>query len=130
MLTKMNMIDRLQSFIQSLKDPALYKWWAQYLEAQEMIQDALNFYREAQDFGSCVRLFCSVGDLTSAARIANNSNDPQACFNLARHYESVNNIGESIVFYSRSGRLHHAIRLAKESNLDQQVMMMSLQASK
>ena len=130
MLTKLNMIDRLQSFIQSLKDPALYKWWAQYLEAQEMIQDALNFYREAQDFGSCVRLFCSVGDLTSANRIANNSNDPQACFNLARHYEAANNIGEAIVFYSRSGRLHHAIRLAKEANLDQQVMMMSLQASK
>mmetsp|Transcript_25085 Transcript_25085/g.31422 ORF Transcript_25085/g.31422 Transcript_25085/m.31422 type:complete len:245 (+) Transcript_25085:2219-2953(+) len=37
MLTKLNMVDRLQSFIQSLKDPALYKWWAQYLEAQEMI---------------------------------------------------------------------------------------------
>lgn len=33
MLTRLNMIDRLQSFIQSLKDPALYKWWAQYLEA-------------------------------------------------------------------------------------------------
>ena len=49
---------------------------------------------------------------------------------MARHYESVNNIGESIVFYSRSGRLHHAIRLAKESGMDQQVMMMSLQASK
>jgi len=77
-----------------------------------------------------VRLFCNVGDLQNAAMIANSSNDPQACFNMARHYESINNIGESIVFYSRSGRLHHAIRLAKESGLDQQVMMMSLQASK
>ncbi len=47
MLTKLNMVDRLQSFIQSLKDPALYKWWAQYLESQDMVQDALNFYREA-----------------------------------------------------------------------------------
>lgn len=28
MLTKLGMIDRLQSFIQTLKDPALYKWWA------------------------------------------------------------------------------------------------------
>ena len=33
MLVKLDMIDRLQSFIQGLKDPALYKWWAQYLEA-------------------------------------------------------------------------------------------------
>jgi len=45
---------------------------------------------------------------------------------MARHYESVNNIGEAIVFYGRSSRLHHAIRLAKESGMDQQVMMMSL----
>lgn len=95
-----------------------------------MTQDALNFYREAQDFGSCVRLFCSVGDIQNAARIANNSNDAQACFNMARHYEQEGNIGEAIVFYSRSSRLHHAIRLAKESGMDQQVMMMSLQSSK
>ena len=77
-----------------------------------------------------MRLFCSVNDIQNAARIANNSNDPQACFNMARHYESANNIGEAIVFYSRSGRLHHAIRLAKEAGMDQQVMMMSLQSSK
>lgn len=37
---------------------------------------------------------------------------------MARHYENDNNIGEAIVFYSRSSRLHHAIRLAKDSGMD------------
>lgn len=58
------------------------------------------------------------------------SNDPQACWNLARHFESVNNIGEAIVYYSRSQRLSHAIRLAKDNGFDQQVMMMSMMSSK
>jgi len=34
------------------------------------------------------------------------------------------------VYYSKSQRLHHAIRLAKDSGYDQEVMTMSLQASK
>jgi len=77
-----------------------------------------------------VRLLCSVNDAQSASKIALSSSDPQACFNMARHYESINNISEAIVYYSKSQRLHHAIRLAKENNYDQQVMTMSLISSK
>ena len=40
------------------------------------------------------------------------------------------NIREAIVYYSKSQRLTHAIRLAKEHGFDQEVMTMSLQASK
>lgn len=47
MLTKMKMFDRLQQFVEGQRDQTLYKWWAQYLESQELIQEALNFYREA-----------------------------------------------------------------------------------
>jgi TPR repeat protein len=95
-----------------------------------MLQEALGFYREAQDFGSVVRLLCMVGDSQSAQKIALETSDPNACFHLARHYENNMNIRESIVYYSKSNRLHHAIRLAKESGYDQEVMTMSLQASK
>jgi len=95
-----------------------------------MAEQALSFYTEAQDYGSCVRLYCALRDIQGAAKIAMTSGDPQACFNLARHYEANNNIGEAIVYYGKSGRLHHAIRLAKESGHDQQVMTMSLTSSK
>ena len=106
------------------------KWWAQYLEAQGMLHDSLNFYREAQDFGSVVRLLCMVQDVSSALKIALETSDPQACFHLARHYEHSGNIRDAIVYYSKSQRLHHAIRLAKESGFDQEVMTMSMQSSK
>mmetsp|Transcript_4514 Transcript_4514/g.3003 ORF Transcript_4514/g.3003 Transcript_4514/m.3003 type:complete len:92 (-) Transcript_4514:1067-1342(-) len=39
-------------------------------------------------------------------------------------------MSEAITYYSKSQRLHHAIRLAKENNYDQQVMSMSLLSSK
>ena len=77
-----------------------------------------------------VRLLCSNSDLPSALKLALETNDPQACFHLARHYEAQNNTRDAIVYYSKSQRLHHAIRLAKDSGYDQEVMTMSLQASK
>lgn len=119
MLSQMDMPDRLQEFVNSQRDPALYKWWAQYLEAQGLVKEALQMYKEAQDFGSVVRLFCSVGDIANASKVAMNSADPSACFTLGRHFESEGNIQDAIVHYSKSQRLHHAIRLAKEHGLDQ-----------
>jgi intraflagellar transport protein 140 len=101
------------------REPQLNKWWAQYLEAQGIVQEALEFYREAKDFGSCVRLLCSIGEVQNASKLALNTNDPQACFHLARYYENENNMGEAILYYSKSQRLHHAIRLAKEHGFDQ-----------
>lgn len=95
-----------------------------------MLNDSLGFYKEAQDFGSVVRLLCMIGDVQNALKIALETNDPQACFHLARHYENNLNIREAIVYYSKSQRLTHAIRLAKENGFDQEVMTMSLQASK
>ena len=91
-----------------------------------MLSEALGFYRLANDYGSVVRLLCSNGDLPSALKLALETNDPQACFHLARHYEGQNNTRDAIVYYSKSQRLHHAIRLAKESGYDQEVMTMSL----
>ena len=75
-------------------------------------------------------MLCSNGDLPSALKLALETSDPQACFHLARHYEHQNNIREAIVYYSKSSRLHHAFRLAKECGYDQEVMTMSLISSK
>lgn len=77
-----------------------------------------------------MRLLSSNGDVPSALKLALETNDPQACFHLARHYEAQNNTRDAIVYYSKSQRLHHAIRLAKENGYDQEVMTMSLQSSK
>jgi TPR repeat protein len=83
-----------------------------------LIQDSLGYYRLANDFGSVVRLLCTNGDVASALKLALETNDPQACFHLARHYEAQGNLREAVVYYSKSQRLHHAIRLARESGYD------------
>lgn len=95
-----------------------------------MGEQALPFYQEAQDFGACVRLYCELGDVQGASKIAMTSSDPRACFNLARYFEANQDVGEAIIYYGKSGRVSHAIRLAKESGYDQQVMTMSLTSSK
>lgn len=87
-------------------------------------------YKEAQDFGSVVRMFCAVGDVQNATKVAMNSADAHACYTLGRYFEAEGNITEAIVYYSKSQRLHHAIRLAKEHGYDQQVLTMSLMSSK
>jgi len=53
-----------------------------------MLNYSLGFYKEAQDFGSVVRLLCMIGDVQNALKIALETNDPQACFHLARYYEN------------------------------------------
>ena len=45
---------------------------------------------------------------------------------MARYYENIENIRDAIVYYAKAQRLTHAIRLAKESGYDQEVMTMSL----
>lgn len=118
MLTQLNMPERLQDFVMARREPALFKWWAQYLEGQGLSKEALSMYKEAQDFGSVVRMFCAVGDVQNATKVAMNSADAHACYTLGRYFEAEGNISEAIVYYSKSQRLHHAIRLAKEHGYD------------
>lgn len=52
-----------------------------------------------------------------------------ACYHLARHFEAEGNIRESIIYYGKSLRLHHAIRLAKEQGFDPEVYQMAMQST-
>jgi hypothetical protein len=63
-------------------------------------------------------MFCAVGDISAATKVALSSSDPQACFTIARYFEGEGNIADAILYYGKSGRLTHAIRLAKEHNFD------------
>ena len=58
MLCNLDLLDRLQSFVQMQRDPQIYKWWAQYLETEGDEQDALNYYKLAGDHGNEARIHC------------------------------------------------------------------------
>ena len=66
MLYKNGMFQRLEQFIEERQEPELYKWWAQYNESKDNIEEALNYYQRAEDNASLVRLFILNKDLNSA----------------------------------------------------------------
>lgn len=41
----------------------IYKWWAQYLESQADMDAALQYYENAQDYLSLVRVHCYLGNI-------------------------------------------------------------------
>ena len=49
--------DTLEKYVEEIKDKSIYKWWAQYLESQNKIQDALKYYKLGEDISSIVRNF-------------------------------------------------------------------------
>lgn len=129
MLCELRDFNKLQDFVTDQKHPDLYKWWAQYLEAQGMLSESLQFYLNAQDFGSVCRIKCIQGEVGEAIKIALETNDPNSCYHLARHYEQLNDLRNAIQYFAKAQRLSHAIKLARENGLDQEVMSMSLQSS-
>lgn len=46
----------LEDYIARTTDKEMFKWWAKYLESQSRIDDAINYYRKAEDYASLVCL--------------------------------------------------------------------------
>lgn len=42
---------------------ALHKWWAQYMESTGDMENALQYYENAQDYLSLVRVYCYCGQM-------------------------------------------------------------------
>lgn len=44
----------LEDYVTSSSDKELHKWWAQYLESQGKIEDAIKYYRQSEDYSDLV----------------------------------------------------------------------------
>lgn len=91
----------------------LLKWWAQYVESTRNMELAMKYYEEAKDYVSTVRILCFLENTEQAAEIANSTEDPAACYHLARHYESIGQIENAVHFYTKSKVYANAIRVCK-----------------
>jgi intraflagellar transport protein 140 len=89
------------------------RWWAQFLESSGEMDAALEHYARAGDYLSLVRLHCYLGDLERATELAEQSQDPAACFHVARQHESNNNIPDALKFFAQAGAFGNAVRLCK-----------------
>ena len=58
MLSRHQMFDKLERFVQLQEDPDIYKWWAQYQEVKQNIEGAFQYYKLAKDYASLVRIYC------------------------------------------------------------------------
>lgn len=116
----------LERYVTQKKDPALFKWWAQYVESKGEVQNALKYYSEAEDFGSVVRVLINLSDLEKAVEVCKEKNTKMGWYLLAQHLEKQGEYRDAIQMYSKSQRLHHAVRLAKENKLDGELMTLAL----
>ncbi|XP_017713796.1 PREDICTED: intraflagellar transport protein 140 homolog isoform X3 [Rhinopithecus bieti] len=119
----------LELYVNKMKDETLWRWWAQYLESQGEMDAALHYYELAQDHFSLVRIHCFQGNVQKAVQIANETGNLAASYHLARQYESQEEVGQAVHFYTRAHAFKNAIRLCKENSLDDQLINLALLSS-
>jgi intraflagellar transport protein 140 len=68
--------------------------------------------------------------LEDASTICTQSGDLAACYHLARHFESQDEIKQAINFYKRAKKFNHGVRLAKEHRMDSELMTLALEGGK
>jgi intraflagellar transport protein 140 len=57
MLMNAKEIQTLEEYVVSNSDKGLKKWWAQYLESQGRIEEAIKYYKESEDYSDLVNIF-------------------------------------------------------------------------
>lgn len=65
----------------------LMRWWAQYNEGIGEFEKAFDFYRQAEDHLSLVRMYCFAGKLKDASDVVIRSNDLAAAYRMAVELE-------------------------------------------
>ena len=104
-------------------------WLARHAESVGDLQRAVQLYQSADDATSLVRLFCVQEDYEAAEAVVNDTGSRAAAFQLARQYENVEDVHRAIRFYTKSGRLSGAIRLAKKHGMGSELLSLSLQTT-
>merc|ERR1719482_1715674 len=126
LLCSLGMTDDLESYVEQSEDTHLHRWYAQYLETKANLDGAAREYKKAGDWLSLCRVACFNKDLDRAHKICEDSQDPAACYHLARHLEAEGRVKEAIHFFQMAGRISHALRLAQENAFDGDLMSLAL----
>ena len=73
------------------------------------IETALHFYTLVKDYLFLVRVYCYCNNLEKAAEIASQTGNISAYYHLSRQYENIDNIAETIHFFTRVQAYSNAI---------------------
>lgn len=119
-------VAELERYVSLKKDAELSRWWAQLLESKADTQGAIKCYMDAGDFGSVIRVHINCGDIEAATGLCKEKDNKLGWFLLAQHLERQGEAREAIQMYAKSGRVHNAVRLAKDNKLDSELMNLVL----
>eukprot|EP00755_Sulcionema_specki_P015940 Sspe_Gene.9975::Locus_3352_Transcript_1_1_Confidence_1.000_Length_4513::g.9975::m.9975/K19672/IFT140; intraflagellar transport protein 140 len=132
MMYNANMIEDLEKYVRKVHDREIYTWWAQFCESNGQYELALRYYAEAGDTLSRVRLHCALRDLDAAAALIlspeSNRDVQAAAFHLARQYEEQGRVKEALQYFRIAKAFRNAIRIARQNDMEGEVMQLSLQA--
>jgi intraflagellar transport protein 140 len=133
--------DKLKEYIVKRNDKELWKWFAQYAESHQRLDDALNCYHHAEDFLSMVRVKCyqarndpspdvRASAMQAAEDLVDNSDNTAAAFFLATEYEALKQPRDAIRLFEKAGRHKHAVRIAcaNAPEFDKELLRIALQA--
>lgn len=77
------------------------------------MEGALRLYEQANDTLSMTRLLCYFNREDEVCDLVLRTNHAASAYHLAAHYESKNNVSQSIHFYTIAKAYTNAIRLCK-----------------
>ncbi|XP_066914160.1 intraflagellar transport protein 140 homolog isoform X1 [Clytia hemisphaerica] len=120
---------RLENYIRRQNEPKLYKWFAQYLESSSDMDEALQYYTMANDYLARVRIHCFCEEFDRAAELCDETGDKAASYHLARQFDNNDEINKAIHYFSRAQAYSNAIRLAKDNEMDHELMNLALLSS-
>ena len=129
MTYEMNKVETLEQYTAVKHVKQHIVWLARNAESNGKLNEAVQLYQNADDSISLVRLYCVQENYDAAEQVVNESESKAAAFQLARQYENIENIPKAIKYYSKSGRLSSAIRLAKRYEMGSELLSLSLQTT-
>lgn len=130
MLYEAGRLDELERYVHKTGHKELAQWWARYCESNGDLSRAAGCYKAAGDHLALVRLHVHSGNWRAAEAAALESRDPAAAFHLARQYEAQEKVSEAIRFYALAQRHSHGVRLAKQYELDSDLLSLALKSTK
>ena len=144
MLIAVNNIEKLEETLSEDGNPESLLRLASYFESQEENEDAMNYYKKADDIQNIIRLYLKENQIDEAIKVFEEGKEKfktkkeqkylkgymDGAYLIGNYYEKNNSIKNAIDYYRISGRFNQAFRLAKEKGLDKEIYALGTQAPK
>ncbi|KAF3422708.1 hypothetical protein E2986_01971 [Frieseomelitta varia] len=118
----------LLTYLNNSEDPEIKNWHAQYIESTGDMERALKLYEQAKNTLAITRLLCYFGREDEVSELVSRTNHAASAYHLAAHYESKNNVGQAIHFYTIAKAYTNAIRLCKEHDMFEELWPLAVLA--